>query len=105
VTRTFLAGAVVAGLFATAIPAAAPPIQSNDYALEYTQGPVFASNRVVGLRRRRATRPRYTLGACVQLFEWSVFGLVPHTSWTISSSGDLASRGYFDWGLSIGTWD
>lgn len=46
-----------------------------------------------------------TLGATVRLFEWSVFGLFPHTSWTISSSADLASRGYFDWGLSLGTWD
>jgi hypothetical protein len=46
-----------------------------------------------------------TVGACLRLFEWTVFGLFPHTSWTISSSADLATRGYFDWGLSIGTWD
>jgi hypothetical protein len=47
-----------------------------------------------------------TTGFTVRLFEWTVFGLWPdHTSWTFSASADLANRGYFDWGIGLGTWD
>lgn len=46
-----------------------------------------------------------TTGFSVRLFDWTVFGIFPHASWQISTSVDLATRGYFDYGISLGTWD
>lgn len=46
-----------------------------------------------------------TVGGRLRLFEWSVFGLRPHTSWMLSSSFDIATRDYVDWGFSVGLWE
>ena len=46
-----------------------------------------------------------TLGGRLRLFEWSIFGLRPHTSFTLTSSADISTRDYFDWGLSFGFWE
>ena len=46
-----------------------------------------------------------TTGFSIRLFDWTVFGIFPHASWQISTSADRATRGYFDYGISLGTWD
>jgi hypothetical protein len=51
--------------------------------------------------------PRYhfTTGTRTRLFEWSVFGIRPHTNFVLTTSLDFSTRDYWDWGLAVGLWE
>ena len=50
-----------------------------------------------------AHRQHFTFGGDLRLFSWNVFGIVPQTTWRLSTFIDLAPR-YQNFGITIGPW-
>ena len=50
-----------------------------------------------------AHRQHFTFGGDLRLFSWSIFGIVPTTTWRLSAFVDIAPR-YQNFGISIGPW-
>ena len=63
-------------------------------------GPERTSSR---LAHRCDYRQHFTFGTDVRLLSWSLFGILPQTTWRVSAFLDLAPR-YQNFGFSFGPW-